>query len=204
MRFSVLFSLLLLIVACSPDAYVKSIKTHRKTYKKDFLSNEHSPLLKQDLKSLNFYPPKARYRVTADFTRTPDAEEFAMATVSGVNQAYIKYGTADFTLEGKKLQLAIYKNLRLARMPMYKDHLFMPFKDLTNGDETYGGGRYLDLKISEIKNGKIVLDFNKVYNPYCAYSDGYSCPVPPRENHLDFAVRAGETRFTGVYKGEKH
>lgn len=199
-----LFSFLLLFSfsANAQKNYAKTIKKHRKSYKKDFLSNDHSPLQKKDLKSLHFYAPKENYRVTADFTLTPDAEEFAMATVSGKNQAYIKYGTATFVLEGKTLQLAIYKNLRLAKMPQYKDHLFMPFNDATNGNETYGGGRYLDLKIGDIKDGKVILDFNKVYNPYCAYSDGYSCPIPPRENNLDFAVEAGEMQFTGVYKGK--
>jgi len=182
--------------------YAKTIKKHRKTYKKDFLSSDHSPLNKKDLKSLHFYEPKESYRVTADFERTPDAEEFDMATVSGVKRVYVKYGTASFTIEGETLQLAIYKSLRLARMPQYRDHLFMPFNDETNGNETYGGGRYLDLKIGDIKDGKIVLDFNKVYNPYCAYSEGYNCPIPPRENNLNFPIKAGEMQFTGVYKGK--
>ena len=182
--------------------YAKTIKKHRKSYKKDFLSNDHSPLQKKDLKSLHFYKAKENYRVLADFKLTPDAEEFAMATVSGVNQAYIKHGVATFVIEGKTLELAIYKSLRLAKMPQYRDHLFMPFNDTTNGNETYGGGRYLDLKMGDIKDGKVELDFNKVYNPYCAYSDGYSCPIPPAENRLDAAIEAGEMQFTGVYKGE--
>jgi len=199
-----IFSFLLLFSFSSlaQKSYAKQIKKHRKTYKKDFLKSDHSPLLKKDLKSLKFYNAKPEYRVTADFERTPDAEEFAMATVSGKQQAYIKHGTASFTINGKKLELAIYRSLRLAQMPQYRDHLFMPFNDLTNGNETYGGGRYLDLKASKIKDGKVVLDFNKVYNPYCAYSDGYNCPIPPQENKLNFSIEAGEKQFTGVYKGE--
>lgn len=203
MRF-LLFSLLLCFSFSvhAQKNYAKTIKKHRKNYKKDFLDNDHSPLQKKDLKSLHFYKAKESYRVMADFKLTPDAKEFAMATVSGVNQAYIKYGTATFEIEGKTLELAIYKSLRLAKMPQYKDHLFMPFNDTTNGNETYGGGRYLDLKMGDIKDGKVELDFNKVYNPYCAYSDGYSCPIPPAENRLDAAIEAGEMQFTGVYKGE--
>ncbi len=196
------FLLLFSFSATAQKSYAKTIKKHRKAYKKDFMSNDHSPLLKKDLKSLHFYKAKENYRVTADFELTPDAEEFAMATVSGVNQAYIKHGTATFVIEGQTLQLAIYKSLRLAKMPQYRDHLFMPFNDETNGNETYGGGRYLDLKMGDIKDGKVVLDFNKVYNPYCAYSDGYSCPIPPAENRLNAAIEAGELQFTGVYKGK--
>ena len=80
---------------------------------------------------------------------------------------------------------------------MYRDYLFIPFKDLSNGEATYGGGRYMDIRMDDIKNGELMLDFNKAYNPYCAYSDGYNCPVPPVENHLETEVNAGEKSFGG-------
>ena len=82
----------------------------------------------------------------------------------------------------------------------YKDYLFLPFTDLTSGKETYASGRYLDLKTDEIKNGKVTLDFNKAYNPYCAYVSGvYNCPIPPKENTLGVEVKAGEKLFTGSH-----
>ena len=77
----------------------------------------------------------------------------------------------------------------------YRDHLFIPFADATTSNETYEGGRYIDLNISDIKDGIIIIDFNKAYNPYCAYDHDYSCPLPPKENHITIAVRAGEKRF---------
>ena len=80
-------------------------------------------------------------------------------------------------------------------MPQYRDYLFVPFKDLTNAHETYGGGRYLDFRMKDIEGASCVLDFNKAYNPYCAYSEGYNCPIPPRENHLEVRVEAGEMGF---------
>jgi uncharacterized protein (DUF1684 family) len=80
-------------------------------------------------------------------------------------------------------------------MPKYKNYLFVPFKDMTNGKETYGGGRYLDLETTDIQNDSVILDFNKAYNPYCAYSNGYSCPIPPKENHLAVSIEAGEKTF---------
>ncbi len=208
MRFNIILAAALFLLAgCFSSKnidsdYTAEIEKYRVEYKKKFLENEHAPLQKADLPFLNFFAPDPTYRVTADFTRTPDAKPFEMPTVSGKVQNYVTYGTADFTLNGEKITLSIYKNLGLARMPQYRNYLFLPFNDATNSAGTYGGGRYLDLKTGDIKNGKIVLDFNKVYNPYCAYSDGYNCPIPPRENKLAVKIEAGEKNFTGKYKGE--
>ena len=83
----------------------------------------------------------------------------------------------------------------LQKMEQYKDYLFIPFMDHTNGETTYGGGRYFDVMIGDIMDDKLVLDFNICYNPYCAFSDGYNCPVPPKENHLEVAIKAGEKMF---------
>ena len=180
------------------NAYAKEIKKHRKHYKKEFLKEERSPLDKKGVKALRFFPADESYQLNCTFERTPDAEPFEMATYSGITKPYVKYGMASYTLQGKQLKIAIYQSIRLRQLPMYKDYLFIPFKDLTNGDNTYGGGRYMDLKISDIQDGKLTIDFNKAYNPYCAYSDGYNCPVPPMENHLPIAIQAGEMGF------EKH
>jgi len=80
----------------------------------------------------------------------------------------------------------------------YKNYLFLPFTDATTGVETYESGRYIDLQTGDIKNNQVVIDFNKAYNPYCAYVSGvYNCPIPPRENHLPVAILAGEKRFAG-------
>lgn len=78
---------------------------------------------------------------------------------------------------------------------MIIDYLFIPFKDKTNGAATYGGGRYLELRMGEIIDNKVVIDFNKCYNPYCAYSEGFNCPIPPLENHLDIKIEVGEKMF---------
>ena len=78
--------------------------------------------------------------------------------------------------------------------------MFLPFKDFTNNEGTYGGGRYINLLDTDIKNEKIEIDLNKSYNPWCAYSDGFNCPIPPRENHIEIEVNAGEKNFKGMYK----
>jgi uncharacterized protein (DUF1684 family) len=78
----------------------------------------------------------------------------------------------------------------------YKNYLFIPFTDATSGTHTYEGGRYIDISIPEITDNKIIIDFNKAYNPYCCYTPGYSCPIPPKENALTIAINAGEMKYT--------
>jgi uncharacterized protein (DUF1684 family) len=113
-----------------------------------------------------------------------------MKTTGVREPEYRKYGEVHFVLQGQQLRLNVYQSLDLVHTPGYEDYLFIPFTDLTNGHETYGGGRYLDFRIP--KAASVWLDFNRAYNPYCAYTSGkYSCPVPPPENRLPVAVRAG-------------
>lgn len=182
--------------AQSGKAYSKSILLHRKHYKKEFLKEGRSPLDKKGVKKLRFFPPDENYRLDCTFEPTPDAEPFDMATYSGITKPYVQYGIATFELNGQKRQLAIYQSLQLRQMPAYRDYLFIPFKDPTNGESTYGGGRYMDIQTGDIQDGRLILDFNKAYNPYCAYSDGYNCPIPPDENHLDIPIEAGEMDFS--------
>ena len=93
------------------------------------------------------------------------------------------------------IKLSVYQSQKLITRTEYKNHLFVPFTDGTTYTESYGGGRYLDLLQTDIKDGKIELDFNKCYNPYCAYAGGYSCPIPPNENKLNIPIKAGEQLF---------
>src|SRR4051812_14133673 len=97
---------------------------------------------------------------------------------------YRKYAELEFTLQGKAFKLAVYQSSDLMKNVIYKNYLFLPFKDLSSGKETYGGGRYIDLELP-VKDNVITLDFNKAYNPYCAYSTKYSCPLVPSENMLN-------------------
>ena len=104
-----------------------------------------------------------------------------------------KYGVLKFYILGKDLALYAYQNIDLVKKEAYKDYLFIPFTDLSNGFETYGGGRYIDIQYNGEES--IVLDFNKAYNPYCAYSGRWSCPIPPKENHLEIEIKAGVRSF---------
>jgi uncharacterized protein len=124
-----------------------------------------------------------------------DQEAFEMPTYSGQVKSFIRYARFNFVLSGKPVSLTAYRNLQTIRSPVYKDHLFIPFKDAGNGKQTYGGGRYIDFTLGEIHHGHALLDLNRVYNPWCAYSDGYNCPIPLTENHLKLKVKAGEKKF---------
>ena len=196
MKFQFAFILLLYILPFhAQKTYKKEIRQYRKAYKQAFLKAGKSPLDEKGVKKICFFPIRTSYKSIGQFVRTPDAEPFQMATYDGQTQAYVQYGTVTFTLQGQAFQLAIYRNLQNLRMPQGRNKLFVPFTDLSNGESTYEGGRYLDLNISEIQDNQLILDFNKAYNPYCAYSDGWTCPIPPSENHLDIAVKAGEKEY---------
>lgn len=159
-------------------------------------AGSESPLMEKDkkgFKSLDFYPIDEAYFVIAEFVRTENEKPFAMKTSTSRLPMYEKYGEIHFTLGGKPLKLNVYRSLDLSKKEEYKEYLFLPFSDTTNGDETYLGGRYIDLKIPQ--GNTLAIDFNQAYNPYCAYNHKYSCPAVPQENVLDVAVRAGVKKF---------
>ncbi|APU69043.1 DUF1684 domain-containing protein [Christiangramia flava] len=169
-----------------------SSEEFQKELNEGYANPETSPLDKEDLKDfkeLEFYEIDPDYVVQASFVRTPMESPFTMKTSTDREPVYVKYGEVYFTLKGKEYQLNVYQGLELQKDPDYYDYLFLPFTDLTNGRTTYGNGRYLDLRIPE--SDSIELDFNKAYNPYCAYSSKYSCPIPPAENDLDTEILAG-------------
>jgi uncharacterized protein (DUF1684 family) len=174
------------------EDYVREIREFQEELDVHYADSIESPLSEEDrlaFGGLPFYPVDEGFRVIAEFTRTPDEKPFPMPTSSDRTPIYVKYGILKFFLQGQEHQLSIYQNQQLQKMPGYEDYLFLPFTDLTSGDSSYGGGRYIDIRIPKRK--RVLLDFNKAYNPYCAYSDGYSCPIPPKENDLAAAIKVG-------------
>ncbi len=162
----------------------------------EFLDSVQSPLEKQDrldFRSLDWFPLDTNYIVWARVELTPEAKPFEMPTTTDRKPKYRQYGILHFNLFDSTYAIPVYENLRITKMKMYKDHLFFPFSDLSNGFGSYGGGRYLDLKKTE--GDSILIDFNRAYNPYCAYNGRYSCPIPPSENHIDSEIKAG-VRYT--------
>ena len=200
MKYSLIL-LLILSLKCFGQDYNTQITTFRQKYKSDFLTDPSSPLKKDDLQFLRFYDADSTYRVVATKEILQNEATFTMPVFNGTGQAYVRYALLKFVLKGKPMQLTVYRSIALASLTDYKDYLFLPFTDDTNSSTTYGGGRYIDMSTKDFIGNTVVVDFNKAYNPYCAFSGGYSCPKPPPENNLAIAVEAGEKQFAGT---EKH
>ncbi len=176
------------------------IKKFQKELNAEYRNPKETPLRGDnftDFKEHPFFPVDMKYRVTANFVKTENAKPFDLPTSSGKTKAYREYGKASFTLDGQPYTLTLYQSLDLIKQEKYRDYLFLPFRDATNGKETYGGGKYMDLTIP--KGNTIILDFNKSYQPYCAYNAyDYNCPVVPEENRLPVEIRAG-VMYKNIY-----
>ncbi|MEN8224526.1 MAG: DUF1684 domain-containing protein [Bacteroidota bacterium] len=186
---------LLMMNACTPSTdpvYIGEIQNYRAEMNHEFSDSATSPLTKEGFRhfqELDFFAIDAKYCVEAKFVLNPDPEPFGMETNTARRPIYVKFGEAHFSLDGKDHILEIYQSDKAKEMEEFKEYLFLPFKDLTNGRQSYGGGRFLDLKIPAGET--ITIDFNKAYNPYCAYNHRYSCPIPPEVNHLDIEIKGG-------------
>jgi uncharacterized protein (DUF1684 family) len=198
------YLILMLLFTCSRSLaqnHKQRIEQYLDEYKKDFIENSNSPLGAKDLKNLNFFPIDSTYSVMAKIELLPDEAALKFPTSAGTIKKYIRYAKAKFNLKGKELTLTLFKSEIPSQNPKYKAFLFLPFTDETNAKATYGGGRYIDISSTDIKDGLLEIDFNKAYNPYCAYSNGYQCPIPPEENDLAIEVKAGEKLYSGKKKG---
>jgi uncharacterized protein (DUF1684 family) len=177
--------------ATQPDAF--------KNYKHQYISDLYT-IIKNDTAFIRFYPYNPKMITKATVTLLPDEKTFKLTTSSGKTKDAQKHARLNFKLNGKAYTLYTYQLLKLKEKAETANELFLPFMDLTCGKESYGGGRYIDLSITDIKEGKITIDFNKAYNPYCAFTTGYNCPVPPRENTLNLSVKAGEKYMADKFK----
>lgn len=177
-------------VAQKNNFYVEQIKAYQKNYVKN-----HEVVEKKDKKYFHFFPINNVYSVECSFEKITDTIGFTMTTSASTLKHYYKYGRLDFMISGKEYLLFIYQGKDLMQDEKYKDYLFVPFTDATTGNESYGSGRYLEFYKQDIQNNLLQLDFNKAYNPYCAYAPGYKCPIPPKENRLPVAIKAGEMNF---------
>lgn len=175
---------------------VSAVAKFQKDLNTEYADDKTSPLTTEDLavfKTLDFYPANEKFFVIAKFVRTKKEKPFEMKTSTDRKPLYVKYGEVFFTIDGLDFKLNVYRNIELSKKKEFKDHLFLPFSDLTSGNESYIGGKYIDLKIP--KGDTIVIDFNTSYNPYCAYSHRYSCPKVPLENDLNIEIKAGVKKF---------
>ncbi|MCU0358159.1 MAG: DUF1684 domain-containing protein [Cyclobacteriaceae bacterium] len=140
---------------------------------------------------LNYFEPDPKYRVKAKLIPIENKQVVILPTSDQKTKRYLEYAWAEFTIDGQSCRLLI---LEIIDMGPYKGTLFLAFGDETSARETYGAGRYLDVKKPKGQNS-ILLDFNEAYNPYCAYNDTFSCPLPPPDNLLKVGIRAGEKNY---------
>lgn len=196
------FLLILIFVSLISNAqnnFIKNVKDYQYKQNLKFHDSKTSPLTAKDIKSfeaLEFYKIDKKFEVIATLVKEKDPVIFEMPTTTDRKPLYVKYGTLTFTIDGKQHSLNIYQNKDFGRAPQYRNYLFLPFADKTNGNGSYGGGRYVDVLTTDEKpDGTITINFNKSYNPYCAYNSIYSCPLIPEENTLSIAIKAGVKNY---------
>lgn len=144
---------------------------------------------RKDFKGLEFFKFDSIYIVKAALKRTPESEWFNMKTTTERLSKERVFGQLTFEINDESFNLNIYQGEENMQTEGLEDYLFLPFLDDTNGEESYGGGRYIDLRIPE--SDSITIDFNKAYNPLCVYNEKFSCPIVPRINYLPIEIKAG-------------
>jgi uncharacterized protein (DUF1684 family) len=168
--------------------YIDALEAQRAEKDAYFRQNPYSPLEPEDRQTfsgLKYYQPDLAFQYILQL-QPADPERITLQTNTGDEQTYNRIGTVKFEVDGEPAEAAIYQSTD-------DDDLFLPFRDATSGKETYGAGRYLEPV--DLGNAEVLVDFNLAYNPYCAYSPNYSCPLPPVENWLKVPIHAGEKKF---------
>lgn len=177
----------------TPSDWESEVRQYRADKDEYFGRNPQSPLppdQRETFDGLRYYPPDPTYRVEATLSEHDERETITVATTTEGEREYIDWGEFRFELDGEPCTLHAY------RRDPDEGGFWLPFRDATSGDETYGAGRYLDIDAADrTEDGEWVLDFNLAYNPFCVYSPAYECPLVPGENWLDVPVKAGEKNY---------
>jgi hypothetical protein len=175
----------------SEAAYIKKIESERSETEAFMARDKESPFVVSGavFEGLHYFEPDLNFRVKAEVEKIDVRSYLILPTSTGKEKSYLKYGYLKFSLFGNDLRL-------LALQPADEEvgFLFVPFTDETSAEQTYGAGRYLEIGFTD-KPSSVVVDFNKAYNPYCAYVADYSCPLPPADNHLPVKITAGEKNY---------
>lgn len=184
--------------------YTEQIEHHRIHREHYFANDEHSPIPPEHrgdaFPGLEHYPPDPAYRFEVELHEHAHPETITVETTTDGEREYLRWGEFEFEIDGTSVTLQAYKSSPDA------DHLWVPFRDATSGEETYGAGRYIDLIEDEhrLPDGRWELDFNLAYNPTCAYNEAYECPLIPMENWLEIPIEAGEKDYPGVAASPHH
>ena len=164
-----------------------SLQITEKRQAKDiqFKTDEDSPITdKAPFKALSYFPYSAAWKITFKIIRSEKVQRVSLQMTDGSADSLLVFGTAHAEIEGKEVKLLVYQH--------DSGDFFVPFKDKTAPTETYGGGRYLELPLTILKDNQLIIDFNEAFFPYCAYNKTFACPIPPKENQLEIRIPAGE------------
>lgn len=174
----------------NPNTKVAQMEQFRARKDLQFKNSPDSPIKKEDrdrFEKLDYFPVDMNYQLPAKLIKVERPDTLLLLTTTGERQGMINIGKLEFKMQGYPVELTAFAYLEAERSQL----LFIPFRDLTSGVSTYGGGRYLEVDWTD----NIVVDFNEAYNPYCVYNIDYSCPIPPRENMIRLEIRAGEKNY---------
>jgi len=192
MRKLLFASALLLLIACGNNQqYIQEIASQRMKQNEEFFNKSSTPLdshLFDKFTGLKFFEIDETYKVEASIEKLNESPVFDLPHSHDRTKPYRVFGYASFNLHDKSYKLTILEAVN--KKTGYEKFILIPFGDQTNGNETYGGGRYIDITIPEGNNA--IIDFNLAYNPYCAYSTKYTCPIPPKENVIDTEIKSGQ------------
>lgn len=179
------------------STYIDQIEQHRAKRAEYFASDPHSPIAPEQrgehFPGLDHYPPDPDYRFELELHEHDEKEPITVETSTDGEREYLRWGEFRFTIDGEEHTLQAFKS------SADEEHLWVPFRDETNDEETYGAGRYIDLMEEHHRtpNGRWILDFNMAYNPTCAFNEAYECPLIPMENWLEIPIEAGEKDYPG-------
>jgi uncharacterized protein (DUF1684 family) len=168
----------------TPQEYALALRAAKDEYMRD---DPDSPFRsrRSQFTGLRYYPYDGELALALPLDRDAVSGSIEMGTSTGESQTYPRVGVIRFEVDGQQAELTVYGE---------PDDLFLPIRDKTSGRETYGAGRYVSPTL--LDDDHVFVDFNLLYNPYCAYNEQYSCPLPPVENWLQVPIRAGEQTYT--------
>lgn len=170
----------------SAPTYQEKAEKNIEDYKKSLMSMEQSPLEKIGTQGISFFEPSEEWIFEADFMKAESDREFTLQMTDSTSNKAKLAGYATLRIKGQAYNLMVFDE---------GANFLIPFKDATNGNETYGGGRYINIEKSQLVAKRLTVDFNNAHNFYCAFDEKYVCPIPPRENHLPIEILAGEKNF---------
>jgi uncharacterized protein (DUF1684 family) len=168
------------------ESYFDTIKKQRDTFLKNLMSEKDSPISSiKDFSGIKYFEADKNFIVDADFKAESAGQGMILMTDSTQTEIK-KAGTATFSVDGKTFTVNVFDE---------GEYFLFPFRDLTSGKETYGGGRFINISKDKLKDDKLEIDFNNAHNFYCAYNESFICPIPPKENFINTEIKAGEKKY---------